>query len=112
MLAGLYPFPRPEAFDKLVDTVPRRMKYSLTALIERDATLARTVCKMDDEVDRVHRLMYSAMQTVMRNDVTYIEPAVNTISATRHLERIGDLATNIAEDVVFMVEGEILRHNY
>ena len=104
--------PRPEDFDTLVETVQRMMKDSLTALIERDADLARAVCKMDDEVDRVHRLMYSAMQTVMRNDITLIESAVNTISATRHLERIGDLATNIGEDVVFMVEGEILRHNY
>jgi len=112
VLAGLEPVPRPEDFDLLVETVQRMMKDSLTALIDHNADLARSVCRMDDEVDRVHSLMYSAMQTVMRNDVNYIEPAVNTISATRHLERIADLATNIAEDVVFMVEGEILRHNY
>ncbi len=112
VLAGLDPVPRPEDFDRLIETVQRMMKDSLNALVERDAELARRVCQMDDEVDRVHRLMYSAMQNVMRNDINYIEPAVNTISATRHLERIGDLATNIAEDVVFMVEGEILRHNY
>jgi len=48
----------------------------------------------------------------MRRDPKFIEPAINAISATRHLERIADLATNVAEDVVFMVEGEILRHNY
>jgi len=112
VLAGLEPVPRPEDFDKLVEVVQRMMKDALTALIERDSELARAVCTMDDEVDRVHRLMYSAMQEVMRNDIDYIEPAINTISATRHLERIGDLATNIAEDVVFMVEGEIVRHNY
>ena len=112
VLAGLDPVPRPEDFDKLIEAVQRMMKDSLNALVERDADLARQVCQMDDEVDRVHRLMYSAMQNVMRNDINFIEPAVNTISATRHLERIADLATNIAEDVVFMVEGEILRHNY
>jgi phosphate transport system protein len=112
MLAGLEAVPRPADFDSLIEVVQRMMKDCLTALIERDAALARSVCMMDDEVDRVHRLMYSAMQTVMRNDVRYIEPAVNTISATRHLERIADLCTNIAEDVVFMVEGEIVRHNY
>ncbi len=67
---------------------------------------------MDDEADNIHRLMYSEMQDVMRKDPNLIEPAINTISAARHLERIADLATNIAEDVVFMVEGEILRHNY
>ena len=56
--------------------------------------------------------MYTAMQKVMTDDPKYIEPAINTISVTRHMERIADLATNIAEDVVFMIEGEILRHNY
>ena len=112
VLADLETVRRPEDFDRLVETVQRMMKDSLTALIDRDAVLARQVCTMDDEVDRVHRLMYSAMQDVMRNDVRCIEPAVNTISATRHLERIADLCTNIAEDVVFMVEGEIVRHNY
>jgi len=112
VLAGLEPVPRPEDFDRLIEVVQHMMRDSLNALVERDAKLARAVCLMDDEVDRVHRFMYSAMQDVMRHDVDKIEPAVNTISATRHLERIADLATNIAEDVVFMVEGEILRHNY
>jgi phosphate transport system protein len=51
VLAGLEPVPRPEDFDTLVDTVQRMMKDSLTALIERDADLARAVCEMDDEVD-------------------------------------------------------------
>jgi phosphate transport system regulatory protein PhoU len=111
VLAGLEPVPRPEDFDLLVQTVQRMMKESLTALIEHDAALARSVCEMDDEVDRVHRLMYSAMQTVMRNDVALIESAVNTISATRHLERIGDLATNIAEEVVFIAEARVIKHH-
>jgi phosphate transport system protein len=112
VLANLDPIPLPEDFQTLVDVVQRMVHDSLNALVERDAQLARSVCAMDDEVDRIHRLMYAEMQEVMRKDPATIEPAINTISATRHLERIADLATNIAEDVVFMVEGEILRHNY
>jgi phosphate transport system protein len=112
VLAELDPVPVPEDFQKLVAVVQRMVHDSLNALVERDAKLARSVCAMDDEVDRIHRLMYIAMQDVIRRDTAAIEPAINTISATRHLERIADLATNIAEDVVFMVEGEILRHNY
>jgi len=112
VLAGLDPVPVPEDFQKLVVVVQQMVHDSLNALVERDAVLARSVCAVDDEVDRVHRLMYAEMQEVMRKDPAAIEPAINTISATRHLERIADLATNIAEDVVFMVEGEILRHNY
>ena len=112
VLANFDPVPLPEDFQKLVEFVQCMVHDSLNALVQRDAKLARSVCSMDDEVDRIHRLMYSEMQDVMRKDPSTIEPAINAISATRHLERIGDLATNIAEDVVFMVEGEILRHNY
>jgi len=111
-LADLDPVPLPDEFHKLVEVVQHMVHDSLNALVERDAALARSVCMVDDEVDRIHRFMYSAMQSVMRENAAYIEPAINTISATRHMERIADLATNIAEDVVFMVEGEILRHNY
>ncbi|MDH4036467.1 MAG: phosphate signaling complex protein PhoU [Candidatus Krumholzibacteria bacterium] len=112
VLAGLDPVPVPDDFQKLVTVVQQMVHDSLNALVERDAKLARSVCAMDDEVDRIHRLMYAEMQAVIRKDVNLLEPAINTISATRHLERIADLATNISEDVVFMVEGEILRHNY
>jgi len=112
VLAGLDPIPAPPDFDLMVDVVRRMMRDSLNALVEQNASLARTVCTMDDEVDRIHAQMYSTMQDLMRQNPRFIEPAVNTISATRHLERIADLCTNVAEDVVFMVEGEIVRHNY
>lgn len=112
MLADLDPLPLPEDFDKLVAVVQSMVHDCLNALVERDADLARSVCMRDDEVDRIHRQMYVDMQAVMRRDPKFIEPAINAISATRHLERIADLTTNVAEDVVFMVEGEILRHNY
>jgi phosphate transport system protein len=112
MLADLPSIPLPDDFSHLVEIVQRMVHDSLNALVERNAQLARSVCMSDDEVDRIHRLMYSAMQTVMKERPDYIESAINTISATRHMERIADLATNIAEDVVFMVEGEILRHHY
>ena len=112
VLSALESVPLPDDFQRMVEVVQGMVRNCLNALVERDSQLARDVCMMDDEADRVHRLMYSAMQDVMRSNPALIEPAVNTISATRHLERIADLATNIAEDVVFMVEGDILRHNY
>jgi phosphate transport system protein len=112
VLADLEAVPVPADFGKMVEVVQQMVRDSLNALVERDSLLARKVGAMDDEADRIHRLMYTEMQEVMRANPDHIEPAINTISATRHLERIADLATNIAEDVVFMVEGEILRHNY
>ncbi len=111
-LADLESIKVPTDFSRMVEVVEQMVRDSLNALVERDADLARQVCDMDDEADRIHRLMYAEMQEVMRANPAHIEPAINTISATRHLERIADLSTNIAEDVVFMVEGEILRHNY
>jgi phosphate transport system protein len=112
VLAGLDPVPVPDDFDELIEAVQQMVHDSLNALVERDANLARAVIQMDDTVDRIHAEMYASMQDVMRKDVKTIEPAINTISATRHLERIADLATNVAEDVIFMVEGEIVRHNH
>ena len=66
---------------------------------------------MDNTVDDIHRNMYTQMRVLMEQDISTIERAVGLISASRYLERIADLATNIAEDVVFMVEGDIVRHH-
>jgi phosphate transport system protein len=84
---------------------------SLSALVKQDADLARSVCSSDDRVDQINAATYQQMQRVILDDPTTVERAISMISVTRHLERIADQATNIAEDVVFMVEGEIIRHN-
>ena len=62
------------------------------------------------EVDDLHSGMFEVLQALMRRDPDHIERAGHYLSASRDLERIADLATNIAEDVVFMVEGEVIRH--
>ena len=95
----------------MVGHVRDMVQDCLNALVNEDATLARRVCEVDDTVDAMNRDTYRAMQKVAREDPSALERAVNMISVSRHLERIADLATNIAEDVVFMVEGEIIRHN-
>jgi phosphate transport system protein len=110
-LAELEPFPLPENFNELIATVRDMVRDSLNALINRDSELARRVCTLDDRVDAMNRETYAHMQDVIRADATTVDRAINMISASRHLERIADLATNIAEDVVFMVEGDIVRHS-
>ena len=65
---------------------------------------------MDDEVDALNRKMYEVLQKLMIEDSSTVKRAVHLLSSSRHLERIADLATNIAEDVVFMVDGELIRH--
>ena len=69
-----------------------------------------TFLTMDDEIDDLNREMYTALQDIMRQSPEFIDRAVQTLSVSRYLERIADLSTNIAEDVVFMVDGELIRH--
>jgi phosphate transport system protein len=110
-LAELDPAPLPASLNTLVSNVQAMVRDSLNSLVNMDAHLARKVCEVDDEVDDINRAMYTEMQEVMRKNPALVERAISTLSVSRHLERIADLATNIAEDVVFLVEGEIVRHN-
>jgi phosphate transport system protein len=86
------------------------LKKSLDALVNLNAGLAREVCACDDEIDAMNRQMYLIVQDAMNTHPDQIEPLTHLLSASRHLERIADHATNIAEDVIYMIEGEIVRH--
>ena len=94
----------------MADGARKMVRKSLDALIGMDANLARIVLTMDDEIDDLNREMYTTLQDLMHQSPECIERAVQTLSVSRYLERIADLSTNIAEDVVFMVEGELIRH--
>jgi len=97
-------------FPLMAAKVRMMVRESLTSLINRDTELAREVLAKDDDIDDLNRDMFVSLQDLMRSDTNTVERAVHSLSASRHLERIADLATNIAEDVVFMVEGELIRH--
>ena len=97
-------------FAQMVTGVRRMVRDSLDALIRMDTNLARTVLTMDDEIDSINRDMYISLQELMKEDSATVERSVHMLSTSRHLERIADLCTNIAEDVVFMVDGDLIRH--
>ena len=97
-------------FPRMADGARKMVRKSLDALVGMDANLARIVLTMDDEIDDLNREMYTTLQDLMHQSPECIERAVQTLSVSRYLERIADLSTNIAEDVVFMVEGELIRH--
>jgi len=86
------------------------LKESLDALVNMSADLAREVCASDDEIDTMNRQMYLIVQDGIRQHPEQLESLIHLLSASRHLERIADHATNIAEDVIYMIEGEIVRH--
>jgi phosphate transport system protein len=87
------------------------VKDSLNAFVNRDEKLARAVCERDDEVDSLNDQIFRELLTYMMNDPTTINRAVGLILIGRHLERIADHATNIGEDVIFMVAGKTIKHH-
>ena len=92
------------------EKVKAMLKKSLDSLVNMEATLANEVCRMDDEVDAINRQMYEQVSEGIRKHPQQLTALTHLLSVSRHLERIADLATNIAEDVIYMVEGNIIRH--
>jgi phosphate transport system protein len=86
------------------------LKKSLDALVNADLKLAREVCLADDEVDILNRGMHEKVRAEIRRDIEVLQGASQLLDVSRFLERIADQTTNIAEDVIYMVEGEIIRH--
>ncbi|MCI0460098.1 MAG: phosphate signaling complex protein PhoU [Gemmataceae bacterium] len=109
-LARLPQIPVPEKLQRMTDLTTTMVRQSLDAFVNLDTRLARAVCRLDDEVDRYNQMIISELIQTMQQAPEMVEPALSLFSATRHLERIADHATNIAEDVVYLVEGEIVRH--
>ncbi len=86
------------------------LRRSIDAYVELDTSKARAVCEDDDIVDELNREVIRELIEQMRSSPDKIEPSLSLFSASRHLERIADHATNIAEEAVYMVEGAIIRH--
>jgi phosphate transport system protein len=86
------------------------LRQSIDAFVRGDAQLARRILDEDAQVDRANRLIIQELLESMHRDPACINQAVELISVSKNLERIGDHATNIAEDVVYLVEGDIIRH--
>jgi phosphate transport system protein len=85
---------------------------SLDAFVRKDASLARSVLARDDEVDQLKDHIFRVLLTYMMADPGTIERALSLILVSRNLERIADHATNIAEDVIFVVEAKDVRHHH
>lgn len=100
----------PPSLSAMAREAKAMVKHCLDAFVQEDATLARRVCADDRAVDRYHRELYKQLQDQLRTHPEDVERLLHVVSVVRHLERIGDLATNVAEDVIYNVEGAIVRH--
>ena len=87
------------------------LKKSIDALITMDSELAKEVIFMDDQVDALNKAMYDLVYVAIKKHPENVASLLNYLSASRHLERMADYTTNIAEDVIYMTEGTIIRHN-
>jgi phosphate transport system protein len=99
-----------DRLQRMADLTAVMVRQSLESFVNLDTQAARAVCRLDDEVDRYNREIIAELVKAMRRP-ELVEAGLSLFSATRHLENIADHATNIAEDVLYLVEGEIVRHN-
>jgi phosphate transport system protein len=96
---------------KMADIAQAMLRDALDSYVKRDMALARQVLHQDDSLDALKTQIFRELLSFMLKDPSTIEAALDLILVSRHLERIGDHATNIAEDVIFMVSARDVRHN-
>lgn len=99
-----------EQFDRMARDVIRMLRNVLGAFVERDTAAARVVVQDDDAIDNLHRSMMEKVVAFMKQNPSNVEAGVHLVWVSRNLERIADHITNIAEDIVYMVEGASIRH--
>jgi phosphate transport system protein len=102
----------PADLRRIAEAAERMTRESLDAFVRKDAVLARSVILRDDDVDRLKDKLFGELIATMVSDPKSIPDALSFILISRNLERIADHATNIAEDVIFMVEAKDIRHHH
>jgi phosphate transport system protein len=108
-----YPwFPIPDQLAEMARQATQMVRMALDAFVASDSQLAQKVIHCDSAVDAFNRAIIGELVDLMRSDSTLLDPALHCFSATRHIERIADHAENIAEDVVYFVDGDIVRHKH
>lgn len=105
-------FPVPDVIPEMSKNAIEMVRSALDSFVNQDAELAKRVIEMDGEVDNQNREGIQTLMELMKESPSMVEPAIHCFSAVRHIERIGDHAENIAEDVIYLIEGEIIRHKH
>jgi phosphate transport system protein len=87
------------------------LKESLDAFIRKDSALALDVCKRDDILDEKNKSIIRELLTYMAENPALISASIEIMSVSKNLERVGDLATNIGEEAIYIAEGEVIKHH-
>jgi len=109
-LATQKPYPAQFDFASMAGIASDMLKKSVDALVDMDVDLATEVCLRDDAVDEKNRDMYKLVESMIKDGFEDVTVLIHLLSVSRHLERVADHATNIAEDVMYMIKGDIVRH--
>ena len=110
-LAWQAPIAMPPALSEMPDAVMRLLRQCLDAVVNTDADQARAVCRSDDSVDELHLQNYHDVTKRIVEQPEQADRLIQYLSVSRYLERIADHCTNIAEDIIYLVEGQIVRHD-
>jgi phosphate transport system protein len=105
------PIAPPREVKEMADRARRMLSDALDAVVRMDGALGRDVCRRDDDVDNLHESVFRIMLTHMAETPASINAGLSVLLVSRNLERVADLATNIAEDAVYLAEGKIIRHH-
>lgn len=105
-------FPIPELLTQMAEEATSMVRESLNAFVNLDIDRAYSVIKSDDNVDQLNVEVIGQLHALMNENENWIPPAVSCFSASRSLEQIADHAVNVAEDVIYMVNGVIVRHRH
>lgn len=111
LLAGEEQISIPFDFKGMAEKAQSMLRKSLDALVNLDARLAFQVISEDDEVDAINREVYKQIEQSVRLRPDRVDSLIHLLGVSRHIERIADHASNIAEDVIYLVEGRIVRHH-
>jgi phosphate transport system protein len=102
--------PFPDHLQAMAELTVMMVRESLASFLNLDAAQARRVLRLDDDVDGYNGELIAELIARMGASADFVEPGLSLFSVVRHLERIADHATNIAEDVIYLIEGDIIRH--
>ncbi len=100
----------PFDFPAMAETVKKMVRKSLDAFVRMDEDLAHEVMVIEEGVDMLHREMYGKLESGICRNPDQVQTYISLLGVSRNLERIADHATNIAEDVIYLIEGKIVRH--
>ena len=111
-LQGFPYFPTPDELSSMAENATEMLRMALDSFVNSDTKAAEKVIQLEARVDQQNRDVIKELEDLLRLDSTQVEPALHVFSAARNIEQVADHAENVAEEVIYMIDGEIIRHKH